>query len=549
MKCPRCNSKLGEDDVYCPNCNLSLVDWFMNNNFQSASYDDPYGGFGNGVYDDPYKNIGKKNRKQQEKNPPENAPKEETADKDSRKDITEEESSCKAEPEEKKSDTDSQEENTADNESRENVQTEETADRDGQEETASDGDAKKDAQEKPADKDNQKDRQEEKTADKDPKPEVHKETGGGETEKSKKGGKFVFLIILLLCLCGGYWAGRTRNADMSSPFSVPGSQSSGQTAPTITAQTDVTVTAVPTVEPTATAVPEPTVTPEPTATPEPELTWEGMVSREQQEGVMEDGTWLDRNHMSGLMDVSYARYGLYLMDLTNYTDYMIGEAEVPLPASALIGIPIMYTIAEGIEANTLSLDDPVQFTYTFANGRGNIKAGQNGQFFTLGDLLKEALLYSDNNALNSLIDYLTLSRINDTCHQYGYDSVDMQRKLMTESSPLDNYISPRDAAMMLNAIYQNNFSGIDRTFLMNYFKLSAADTANKGMYPACRDCNIFLNLNGITETRYNEVGLIENDGEVFILAIMTVDGKNETSAPCVTNAAAYILANLEVGKR
>ena len=37
-------------------------------------------------------------------------------------------------------------------------------------------------------------------------------------------------------------------------------------------------------------------------------------------------------------------------------------------------------------------------------------------------------------------------------------------------------------------------------------------------------------------------------GEVFILAIMTVDGKNETSAPCVTNAAAYIFSKFRGGK-
>ena len=61
---------------------------------------------------------------------------------------------------------------------------------------------------------------------------------------------------------------------------------------------------------------------------------------------MKEGTWLDRNYMTSLMDASGARYGVYVMDLTNYTNYAIGEADTPLPASALIGIPILYTIAE-----------------------------------------------------------------------------------------------------------------------------------------------------------------------------------------------------------
>lgn len=349
------------------------------------------------------------------------------------------------------------------------------------------------------------------------------------------------MVVLLAVGVGvGYWMGQEK-AD-NAPQIAKTADNNGQASDTPTAEPQEKQQEI--VTPTE-AIPDPTATP----TPEPELMWQGEVSRVEQESVMVKGTWLDRNHMTSLMDASGARYGLYVMDLTNHTYYDIGEAETPLPASALIGIPIMYTIAEGVSTNAFSMTDPVLFTYTFANGRGNIKANQNGQYFALGDMLKEALLYSDNNALNSLIDFLTLDRINSICHEYGFDSVDMQRKLMTEQSSLENYISPKDAAMMLNAIYQNNFTEIDRSFLMNYYMLVPGDSANKGMYPACGKCDVFLNLNGITETRYNEVGLVVNGEEVFIMAAMTVDGKQETSAPCVTNEAQYVLENLKVGER
>ena len=69
------------------------------------------------------------------------------------------------------------------------------------------------------------------------------------------------------------------------------------------------------------------------------------------------------------------------------------------------------------------------------------------------------------------------------------------------------------------------------------------------MYPACTNAGNLLNLNGVTQTRYNEVGLVENGDEVFIMAALTIDGKQETSAPCVTNEAAYVLANLKKGGR
>lgn len=304
---------------------------------------------------------------------------------------------------------------------------------------------------------------------------------------------------------------------------------------------------VPTIEQEETFITENESEPEPAE--DEQLSWQAAVSSEEQGELMADGTWLDRNHMKDLMDASAARYGLYVMDLTNFVDYKIGEAETPLPASALIGIPIMYTIAEGISRGAYTMDDPVTFSYTFENGRGEFKAEQNGQQIALGELLKAGLTKSDNNAWNSLMDYLTRDQINMICHQYGYNSVDLQRGITSETTDKENYISACDAARMLNAIYQDNFTTIDKTFLETYFRISPEDTANKGMYPACLNSSLFLNLNGITETRYNEVGLVENGDEIFIMAALTVDGAHETSAPCVTNEAAYVLQNLKVGER
>ena len=69
------------------------------------------------------------------------------------------------------------------------------------------------------------------------------------------------------------------------------------------------------------------------------------------------------------------------------------------------------------------------------------------------------------------------------------------------------------------------------------------------MFQACRNVVILLNLIGVTQRRYYVVGLVENGDEVFIMAVLTIDGKQETSAPCVTNEAAYVLANLKKGER
>ena len=175
----------------------------------------------------------------------------------------------------------------------------------------------------------------------------------------------------------------------------------------------------------------------------------------------------------------------------------------------------------------ISVETTTPFYFTFEGGRGNLKAEQNGDLFSVLYLMQEALIYSDNNALNSLIDYLGLDKINSVCHEYGYSSVDIQRKLISEQSPLDNYISAEDASMMLNAIYQNNFNVINREFLLNYFAITTADTSNAGMVKVGQNYNIFLNLNGYTENRYNEIGLFSDGDKMLILTVLTSDADGD----------------------
>ncbi len=273
-------------------------------------------------------------------------------------------------------------------------------------------------------------------------------------------------------------------------------------------------------------------------------TFSGVKDRATQQTVLTAGGQLDLQHMNNLLTNAGATYGTYVLDITNMQEYDGGNADTPLPASALIGVPILFTIADGVDKGEISLDTPVTLAYTFANGRGVFKSSDNGRTFPVSQMLSEALMNSDNNALNSLIDFLSLDRINTTCHSYGYNSVDMQRKLMSGASDLENYISAKDAAMMLNTIYQDNFTGIGKAFLQTNFKIAGSDSANRGMYPSCGSCSMFLNLNGITDSRYNEIGLIQNGDEVFILSVFTCNGVGTTSASALTTLSSYVVNTL-----
>lgn len=302
----------------------------------------------------------------------------------------------------------------------------------------------------------------------------------------------------------------------------------------------VAPTAVPTAAPTATPSPVPTATPTPTPAP----TWAGKTTRDQQQSLLTTGNKLDQSYMSSILNSNAATRAVYVLDVNNMEEYGVENSDTPLPASALIGVPILFTIAEDIENGLISQNTSVTFSYTFEGGRGNLKSSQHGQSFPILQLLSAALLYSDNNALNSLIDYLGLDHINYVCRNAGYTSVDMQRKLMAASSNLENYISAKDAVMMINAIYQNNYSVISRSFLESNFYIAAGDTSNTGMYAAGHRYQTFLNLNGVTDTRYNEIGVFVQGDKVVIACMLTANGNSERSVYMVNDLTSYIVTAL-----
>lgn len=274
-----------------------------------------------------------------------------------------------------------------------------------------------------------------------------------------------------------------------------------------------------------------------------EKTWSGRVSRKKQNRFISPGETLDQNAMVPYLTANAATRAAYVLDIGNRKEYGIENSDEPMPASALIGIPIMFTVASEANKGNLNLDEMAVFSYTFS-GRGNLKQDSSGQTFSVIYLLEQALQYSDNNAINSLIDYLGLERINQVCHEYGFTSVDMQRKIVSGSTDLENYISAKDAAMMLNAVYQNNFDRIGRDFLKQNFRIPESDSSNGGMYNSGRYYPDFLNLNGVTETRYNEVGLFEDGEKVFIISILTANGQHAASMDMVSRLTEYITSTL-----
>lgn len=243
---------------------------------------------------------------------------------------------------------------------------------------------------------------------------------------------------------------------------------------------------------------------------------------------------------------SKADFSVFLYDLQTNQEYASPNANDKFPASALISVPVLYTLGKEIEQGGLTLETPLSFEYTYKNGRGNLNSSKNGDKLPTSRLVEDMLNYSGNNAINTLINALTLEKINQVCNQDGFASVELQRKIVNTDTTKQNYISTRDTVMMLKELYNNKFSVINGNYLLGHFKL-VDEKDQVGMFSSDNLYNNgeFCNQNAILPYKkkglYNEVGFIFAGGQDYILAIFANGGNAETlSTQAVSDAAQYI---------
>lgn len=247
-----------------------------------------------------------------------------------------------------------------------------------------------------------------------------------------------------------------------------------------------------------------------------------------------------------------ALYGVAVMDLM--TGEMVGTSgkDVALSSSAILGIPILYTIQKQIEAQQRVMDTGVTFHYT-SNGRVELTEADEGREFSTGEMLSYMLRYSENNATNSLLQDLGFDVINETCSSGGYSSVKIVNLIgdTKDNTETDNYISAADAARMIQYLY-NGPGPVGREFLeQNMIIQDRLRLAGLG-----RDISSyvnFLNLNAWTSTKFNEVGLVEDTEhqQYYVIAYLANNVNDPDAVTKLKSAAAdvgsYIYSQAEAG--
>lgn len=284
--------------------------------------------------------------------------------------------------------------------------------------------------------------------------------------------------------------------------------------------------------------PEPT----PTSTPTPTPTTIPKVARINIDNVQDN---LFGSKGSG------AQESLYMRDCIEDAPRGTDEKNTAMPATGMVSVPILYTLAVKMDDpnSGITLNTPVTFQYTYdtnSGGRGHLTSAQAGQQMSVDTLVQAMLMYSDNNATNSLISFLTLEGIQQTCQENKFTSVVMRRQIVKGgTSADDNLISAKDAANMVYDLFMNKYSVINRDYLMNYMRI--CDNAQRhGIFQSDTLYNggTFCNQNGIRPNpesgTYAEVGIILADGQQYVVCVMADGGDADLAADEFSKAVDYI---------
>jgi len=236
-------------------------------------------------------------------------------------------------------------------------------------------------------------------------------------------------------------------------------------------------------------------------------------------------------------NVGSGDYSVVIKDLSNGEQYKAGQYNKKMPASALINIPITLAIADMIKDGSISLSTKIPFHYTMG-GRVKITEENDGQLYTVGELLKTMLNYSDNNCTNTLLNYIGIDRVNSIANKYGCSDTSIKHPLQEEETNVENLTTCENVEAMLEVLYSDSLP-IGSSYMNDNFKI-VDETKKVGILKYLPDGVFALHHNAMTSTKYNETAYIGSGSKKYIMTILSCNGKQAELEEASAQISKYV---------
>lgn len=235
-----------------------------------------------------------------------------------------------------------------------------------------------------------------------------------------------------------------------------------------------------------------------------------------------------------------SRAGVYVRNLSNGLWTSVNGDDEFYPAS-LMKIVTLMTYLRSADSDPAILDSQITVTSAEAEVDQNLrpeKAAVVGETYTVAELLRLLIVYSDNVASNALVDHIVLSSLNVVL-------ADLQIPQYADNTMY--MISPRFYSRLLRILYNSTFlSGVHSEFALELLQKSAyADALVAGIDPSETVAHKFGEASledpaGAVTYQHHDCGIVYAK-DPYVVCVMTEGGKDiPTLAKTISSLAAIV---------
>ncbi len=233
------------------------------------------------------------------------------------------------------------------------------------------------------------------------------------------------------------------------------------------------------------------------------------------------------------------RIGVYARTMALGPPLVSYHASHKFPTASTIKVLIMTTAFLAEESDPGALSAHIRFhSSDLIGGSDFMDQADNGQRFTVRELIVPMIQVSDNTAANLLIGHFGVARINAVGRRAGMEHTRLARQFLDYTAIVhhhDNVSTPADMGRLLYLIERGAREGV-RTIVSaqhcrQMVKIMLGQTDRDGIPAALPHGTPVANKTGEVQGTVNDVAIVEPYGDSpFILAIMTADASDYSAA-------------------
>ena len=233
------------------------------------------------------------------------------------------------------------------------------------------------------------------------------------------------------------------------------------------------------------------------------------------------------------------RIGVYARTMAAGPPLVQYHASHHFPTASIIKVLVMTTAYRAEELQPGALSAPITYhSGDLIGGSDFMAQAENGQRFTVRELIVPMIQVSDNTAANLLIGHFGVAGINAVGRQAGMYRTRLARKFMDFAAiehHNDNVSTPADMGRLLYLIERGAREGVRTIVSAQHCRKMVAimlgQTDRDGIPAALPRGTSVANKTGEVEGTLNDIAIVEPYGDSpFVLAIMTADAYDYSAA-------------------